>query len=552
MNLWSRITTFLVPVSLEDRRSLQEIREALLTIILRIASILGFVALLGNLPSLLRSRLWIYLIIYVLSECWLLGAAHWSRLPYTLRVVSSISLLYILGVSASLQFATTGDGRIWMIGLVILTTIFLGLGAGLSTTFISTGTLIFIGLMMSYQIIPPPIFTTIGLPGQFSTWLTTGISYFLISTILVSSIAALVNTLNRTSREHREMALKLEADRTLELQHSAELQRHQQQLYVAAEIAAILGRQPDLNTLLQTVVNLLHDRFELYYCGVFLLDEQESYAILRAGTGEAGQKMRAANHKLAVGGSSMIGWCTANRKARIALDTGLEAIRFNNPLLPLTRSELALPIMLGEQVLGALTIQSQRPNAFDQVDITILQGIANSLATAIENIQLVQQLQHSLKQVQRLNQQYVVAAWSRETTLEEMRGYELENPKVTDSIPETRTIRAPLTLRGATIGEITIEGGQPWGENDETFAQAIATQTAQALENARLVRETLQQAQREQVVTAITEQVRASLDLETILRTSVREIQNALKLKRVRIQLYEDASLQEKSNTAVS
>ncbi len=544
MTFWSRLQAFFISDSSQERYALEEIREALLTVILRVSCLLGMLALLTNLPSILQNRVWGYLATYTLVEAWLILIAFTKRGPYHLRVVSVIGILYVLGISASLQFATAGDGRIWLIGMVVVGTIFLGLGFGLVATLLSTMTLLFIGALMAYQIIPPPVFTKVGLPGEFTTWLTTSTSYLVISAVLVSSIAALVNTLSRTSKQYQNIVLKLEEKRQEDLTYTTQIERRQEQLYIAAEISAILGRAPNLDALLTNVVNLLRERFQLYYCGAFLIDEQGLYAILYTGTGEAGQKMRAAGHKLAVGGSSMIGWCIANRKARIALDTGAEAIRFNNPLLPLTRSELALPIMLGDQVLGALTIQSEQPNAFDQTDITILENIANSLATAIHNIRLVQQLQRSLEQVQRFNQQYLMTAWERKTALGQKLEHELENPLAANVISEVRTMRIPLALRGVTIGEITLEGGQPWDESDQAFAQAIATQTAQALENARLVSETLQQAQREKVVTAITEQVRASLDMETILRTSAREIQRALRLQRVRIQL-EDTSNQE-------
>src|SRR5690606_32185779 len=100
--------------------------------------------------------------------------------------------------------------------------------------------------------------------------------------------------------------------------------------------------------LLYLVVNLVKDRFELYYAGVFLLDDQNEYAVLRAGTGEAGQKLVAQQHRLAVGGTSMIGWACENRRPRIALDVGQDAVQFNNPFLPYTRSELALPLISGE------------------------------------------------------------------------------------------------------------------------------------------------------------------------------------------------------------
>lgn len=108
----------------------------------------------------------------------------------------------------------------------------------------------------------------------------------------------------------------------------------------------------------------------------------------------------------------MIGWCIANHQARIALDVGDEAVRFNNPYLPNTRSELALPILSRATVVGALTVQSALAKAFDQNDIIVLQGIADGLAAAIENTHLVAELQQNLDELRSLNRDYLNQAWS--------------------------------------------------------------------------------------------------------------------------------------------
>ncbi|MGC8945797.1 MAG: GAF domain-containing protein [Anaerolineae bacterium] len=163
------------------------------------------------------------------------------------------------------------------------------------------------------------------------------------------------------------------------------------QLATAAEVARAAASILDVQRLLSETAELIRERFNLYYVGIFLLDEEGRWAILRAGTGEAGRKMLEMGHKLEVGGPSMIGWCTAYGKPRIALDVGKEAARFENPLLPETRSEMALPLMSRERVIGAMTVQSDRPAAFSLEDIIVLQTVADQLATAIENAHLYQE-----------------------------------------------------------------------------------------------------------------------------------------------------------------
>lgn len=170
-----------------------------------------------------------------------------------------------------------------------------------------------------------------------------------------------------------------------------ETRRRTCQLATAAEVARAATSILDLRQLLSKTADLVKESFNLYYVGIFLIDESGRWAVLQAGTGEAGQKMLEMGHKLEVGGPSMIGWCTAYGKPRIALDVGKEAVRFDNPLLPETRSEMALPLLSRERVIGAMTIQSDRPAAFTAEDITVLQTVANQLATAIENAYLYQE-----------------------------------------------------------------------------------------------------------------------------------------------------------------
>jgi PAS domain S-box-containing protein len=205
-------------------------------------------------------------------------------------------------------------------------------------------------------------------------------------------------TERKQAEAERERLMATLARRAVQLQTSAEVSR----------AASILN----LDELLPQTVGLIRDRFDLYYTGIFLADETGQspghpsgvWAVLRAGTGQAGHKMLEANHRLQIGGSSMIGWCIANRQARIALDVGEEAVRFDNPLLPETRSEMALPLISRGHAIGAITIQSSQPAAFTPEDITVLQTMADQVANAIENARLFEEARTSAEKLAVLNQ----------------------------------------------------------------------------------------------------------------------------------------------------
>lgn len=187
---------------------------------------------------------------------------------------------------------------------------------------------------------------------------------------------------NRMTGQLRDLIGGLEqrvADRTRDLEQRAV------QLTTVAEVGRAATSTLDPGKLAQQTVDLLRERFDLYYAGLFLVDEAGEYAVLEAGTGEPGRTMKEQGHKLMVGGTSMVGAACAERKARIALDTGAEPVRFANPLLPDTRSEMALPLVVGGRVLGALDVQSIRPEAYTDEDIAVMQMAADQVAVAIDN-----------------------------------------------------------------------------------------------------------------------------------------------------------------------
>ena len=231
----------------------------------------------------------------------------------------------------------------------------------------------------------------------------------------------------------------------------AEQARRALQLQTAAEVSRAASSILSLDELLPQAVELVRDRFNLYYVGLFLTDETGRWAVLRAATGEAGKKMLGAGHRLQVGSSSMIGWCVANAQARIALDVGEEAVRFENPLLPHTRSEMALPLISRGRVVGAATIQSDRPAAFTQEDVTVLQTMADQVANAIENARLFQQAQARAGEVTVLNElsQSLTARLSVEGVLQEVhrgvsRLVDADNFYVSLYAPDKNEVTFPL------------------------------------------------------------------------------------------------------------
>ncbi len=339
----------------------------------------------------------------------------------------------------------------------------------------------------------------------------------------------------------------------------ADLERHSTELQAAAEISRAASSILEPGELIERAVDLIRERLGLYYVGLFLVEETSEpgkWAVLRAGTGEAGRHMLENKHKLEVGGASMVGWCVANKQARIALDVGEEAVRFDNPHLPETRSELALPLISRGEAIGALTIQSSREAAFTEEDITTLQTMADQLANAVQNARLLERTQVALAEVEATQRRYLQQAWTDYAQVAKSTGYETTRPgaaplgdvvllEIQQAIEQQHAttlteggdegqrrsaLVAPIALRGEVIGVLGVhdDGARQWSAGEVALVEAVAERMAQTAENLRLLDETQRRARREQTLREITARVRGSTDPDTIVRTALRELGTTL------------------------
>ncbi|MGD8473590.1 MAG: GAF domain-containing protein, partial [Anaerolineae bacterium] len=304
-----------------------------------------------------------------------------------LGAVRSSSVLYLTGMWIAFGVLMVFSGGVnspFVSAFVTLTVIGgLLLGGWAAVVIAELGVLA--GLVMFYArttgILPPELLDM----GPGPSWIA--LTANLIATVAVLYLAtrAMNEALQRARRsaeeldEQRELLEQMVAERTSDVEQRAVL------VATAAEVGRAAASILDLGNLSREVVDLIRDRFDLYYAGLFLLDDTGRHAVLEAGSGEAGRTMKQQGHSLEVGGLSMVGAACARGEARIALDVGEEPVRFDNPLLPETRSEMALPLIVGDRVLGALDVQSTEPDAFSEEDVAVLQLVADQTAVAVDN-----------------------------------------------------------------------------------------------------------------------------------------------------------------------
>ncbi|MBN1876231.1 MAG: GAF domain-containing protein [Anaerolineae bacterium] len=390
-------------------------------------------------------------------------------------------------------------------------------------------------------------------------------------------IGQLAQTFNTMTRQLRDVFGNLEqrvADRT------RELSRQSSYLLASAQVGRAAASILDVEQLIYQVVELIRERFDLYYVGLFLVDKTDTWAILRAGTGAAGKAMLERGHHIKVG-DGMIGWCIAYAQPRIASQAEADAVRLVNPELPDTRSEAALPLRSRGRVVGALSVQSTQVDAFDADTLNVLETMADQVGVAIDNARLFAEAQIALDAERRAYGQRTQEAWAELLRTHEDWGYRYEytvNTPVVDGVAEGQVVplhgewspvmqRAretgqqiqymsegqlslalPVRVRGEIIGALNFDKGemtgtngsesvvQTWTAQEIALLETLTEQLGQTLERAQLYQETQQRAARERLAREITDKMRGTLNWDELMQVAIQEIGGVLNVSRAFVQ----------------
>ncbi len=397
--------------------------------------------------------------------------------------------------------------------------------------------------------------------------------------------------------------LLIQRDITDIKQAEALAQRRSNQVVIASEIARDATSTLDLPNLLQKSVNLIRERFGFYHASIFLLDITGEYAVLRELTGLAGEKMLKAGHRLAAGSKSIVGLATSSGEAVIINNVSGDPTHLANPLLPDTQSELAIPLKVGKRILGALDVQSNQIDAFNQEDVSVLKILADQLAIALVNADLFAKTRDLLSKHRMLRQISTDASASTQSedamvrvvsglhkampndrivilTLNEegelqvhaSAGYEglrlpdnreplnqrvigqvvakkqaarvndiSSDPRYYNHLePDVRSeLAVPILFNDEIIGILNLKSTLPYAfdENDQEIIGALGNNLGGVMANIRLVNQVRQQVIRERQLFDVTSKIRRSVDIETILEISAREIAQVLGARRASIRI---------------
>jgi GAF domain-containing protein len=356
-----------------------------------------------------------------------------------------------------------------------------------------------------------------------------------------------LRVLNQTLEERVE-------SRTVELDLANRYStKRARQFEAIAQVVSAISSIQDLDTLLPRITEVVSEQFNNYHTGIFLLDNSREFAVLRASNSDGGKKMLARAHKLQVGQTGIVGYVTATGQPRIALDVGVDAVYFDNPDLPNTRSEISLPLRFSGQVIGALDVQSIESNAFDMDDVEVLTTLADQISVAINNTLILEEARKAQAESQRRIGETILESWRVLQPQSFGLGYQLidsslqevEKPldknRYEEAITQQKSILSkpdnetsilviPIRLRGQVIGVMSLNSRNNYllTQDDVDIAEAVSERLSLAIETATLLQATQHRADIERITTEISSKMNSSTRFETILQTTAQELSRAL------------------------
>ena len=372
-------------------------------------------------------------------------------------------------------------------------------------------------------------------------------------------IAKLGNTFSQMTKQLQNSLIVLEdrvQERTAELADSMQVsERRAKQFEAIALVSNAISSIRSLDEVLPRVTELISQQFGYYHAGIFLNDVNNENAVLSAANSEGGQRMLNRGHQLKIGEQGIVGFVTGTGRPRIALDVGEDAVYFDNPDMPDTRSEMALPLKIGENIVGALDVQSTEESAFSEEDINVLSLLADQVSLAIENARLFDQARKSLAESEALYRQYLRQAWNRLPKEQNLAGFRynvLRGVSPIEAKAQTNTevlsieeavderssrLSVPISIRGETIGTLSVQVPKSKNISDDQMdlVNAVADRVALSAENARLFEETTRRAERERLVSDITVKIRSTNDPDAMVRTALDELKKALGATKVQL-----------------
>lgn len=500
-------------------------RNRFLNIVLWIVCGLGIFLILPNIPTVSTIELVAFGLVYLS----LLIVAI-VPLPYQVKAGTVIAAGYFASLYTLVRFGPWSDATLFFLTTMLLAALLFDEHIDRWVFAINA---ISIAITATLNVTGHFNVTEPGLPPvNIPIWLTYNVDYLVLATVILWAINLLKAEFRNVAKQFQDALVFVNKNRGELEQHvherTAILTKKSEQLRAISYITRQTAEAQDLETVLDLVVNLVTDQFGFDHAGIFLMNEGKNEVVLQAASSVGGKRMIQNGHSFKVGEKSIVGFTAEQKKSRIALDVGTDAVFFNNPDLPATRSEMALPLLVKDKILGVFDIQSNQPQAFSVDDIDVLQALADQVAIAIENMRLLEEAQTALMQIETQTTFRTREAWNQKTQdgnftytftpLGMHTGQALEK--------SDRTLNIPINLHNQKIGSISLtrKDNAPWSAIDVDMINEVAHQTGLAVDTVRLLEDATDRARQEQTVGEIATRFSQSTDIDSLLQIATREL----------------------------
>lgn len=486
--------------------------------------------------------------------------------PYIVRILVMLAGLFGVAVNELLLYGVLGDSGLFFYAVIVIATLMISTRAGWYALALALFTVLAAGAAFLSGAVDVPS-AQIGY-AQWTDWLSNLTMLAVFGVIVIQGLQQLLKVIGLGESQTQMVLGQLEESgrtleeriqlRTSDLEQSRlQSENRARQFEAITQVARVIASVQDIDLLLPRITQVISRQFGFYHCGVFFLDDAREYAVFKAANTGGGQKMLARGHKLRIGQTGIVGYVAGTGSPRIALNAGEDAVFFNNPDLPQTRSEMALPLRVGRELIGVLDVQSDEVNAFKPEDVEALATLADQVAIAIQNARSFQEAQALLAEAQKSASAYITQAWKILQAGTTIPGYHtsgaavrpldkpLEGAEIqramqgNKTVLQPRSLTVPIRLRGETVGVIHLStpAKRTWNTDEVDIAEAVAERLSLAIETSTLLGATQHRADVERITAEISTRLSTSNRMDTILQATAEELSRALGGSDVTVQI---------------
>jgi GAF domain-containing protein len=546
---------------------LAAIRQQLLQVSLYLAFLLALIGVVISIPRVIQSNQWNFLPLILLFGVVVSGLTFYKRLSYPFRSAGLLVILVILSLVGLLRPELTFDGRIALITFITLANILRGPRAGMITSVLSASAVF--GFAWVSSPLPVNDFSAHFSSGHLE-WFGTGASYAFSAAIITASISFLQKSLAAKLDYEEKLTLQLKKqNETLAAQVQEQTGLSHQsaaQLSICWAVSHQFQIAEDAGQVLKKIIDIANSNLNFFYSGIFLVDDRHEYAVLEVATGDVGRTLVESNYRVNIYESNVIGRSIQNSSVEVISDTSTSSIFSPTPLISGTRAQAVIPIMKNKQTIGVLDVQSDSVHDFTSDEMQTLNWLSDQISLAVEIINLEKKIGSLKTEVDGIYRQMTQQNWrshlkqGRRTYSYRYKQYSLEKNapeglEVAQVFKQGETIISsvesksasgqavttatiPIKLRNQILGVLNIKLDTSRLPQDMIpVLEAASNRLAVALENARLLEEIQNKADREHMVSEISSKIRNSTNVDQVLRTTAAELGRTFGISEVLVQL---------------